>query len=199
MSEFIYLLRHAAPPEQARNRYWGKRDPGTDAANLATVAAHAGLIPDASAKVVSSPLERCVRTADVLAKTIGISVETDPELEEIDFGLFDGLTFAEVSQKFPEQADAWARQGDRYAFPDGESIHDFFHRTTAAWKKWRDADERSVVLVTHAGVIACWMCLFLGLPLARRFSFAPSYAALTAFRRKKDGSGWNLQFFNNRE
>lgn len=199
MADVVYLLRHAAPPEPARGRYWGAGDPGVDPASLASAADLAGLIRHVPVHCVSSPLARARLTAETLAEQLAAPVNIDDELAEVDFGILDGMNFTEISRDYPDEADAWARLGDHYHFPEGEAVQMFFHRITGAWKHWRDAPHPSVLAVSHAGVLACWMCLFLGLPLSKRFAFRPDYAALTAFVRKKDGSGWNLAFFNNRK
>lgn len=199
MADVVYLLRHAAPPEEARGRYWGAGDPGVDPASLAGAADLAGLIRHAPIHCVSSPLVRARLTAEALAKQLAMAVNYDGELAEVDFGKLDGMNFDEIRRDYPEEADAWARLGDHYHFPGGEAVQMFFRRIAGSWKRWRDATQSSVLVVSHAGVIACWMCLFLGLPLSKRFAFRPEYASLTAFVRKKDGSGWNLAFFNNRK
>ncbi len=197
MTEVVYLVRHAAPPGELRGRYWGRADPGLDPASLAAAGTLAELAWKKPVRLFASPLRRAFATAEAVSGPLGLPVETDPALAEVDFGTFDGMDFAEVNRLFPDEADKWAREGDHYAFPDGEAVQDFFHRVTAAWKHYRDLPEPAIMVVTHGGVISAWACLFLGLPLAKRFIFPPAYAALTAFMRRADGSGWNMAFFNN--
>ena len=198
MADMLYLVRHAAPPVNSRNRFWGKADPGVDAADLSGVSALVALFPRKPDVVVSSPVRRAFATAEVLAGAMDMAVATDPQLAEVDFGLFDGLNFTEAAARYPAEAERWSEFGDQYVFPEGESTADFLVRADQAWRRWIDCREEEALIVSHAGVLSVWMCLFLGLPPERRFLFRPAYSSLTAFRRKRDGSGWDLAFFNNR-
>lgn len=197
MADLVYLVRHAAPPEDKRNRFWGRADPGVAVESLGQAAFLAPLVWESPARLFVSPLSRAVLTAGQLTGPLGLGAEPLDLLAEVDFGDFDGLTFSEIETKYPEQVDEWAKRHDQFAFPGGESIPDFLARAEQAWRFCVEAPERAVMAVTHAGIIAAWVCLFLQLPWTPRFAFRPAYSALTAFIRKKDESGWEMAFFNN--
>ncbi len=198
MADVVYLLRHAAPPEANRNRFWGRGDPGVDESSLADVQTLPQLAWHAPALVLSSPLSRAVRTASPFAAAFDLDVVINDDLAEADFGSFDGLTYFEIEQRFPDDASRWMAQGDAFAFPGGESVAAFLRRAEEAWRRITDLPEPAVAVVSHGGVIACWLCLFLGLDFSQRFAFRPGYAALSGFLRKRDGSGWEMAFFNNK-
>lgn len=198
MADVIYLVRHAAPPEAGRGRFWGRRDPGVDAAGLAGVASLAQLPWAKVDRLLSSPLARTMATAEPLAQALGLSVETAEDLAEADFGRFDGMTYAEIEARYPDEARRWMEAGDAFAFPEGETVPGFLARAERAWERVTALPETSVLAVTHGGIISAWTCLFLRMDFAHRFAFRPAYAALTAFFRKRDGSGWEMAFFNNK-
>lgn len=198
MADVVYLVRHAAPPPDQRGRFWGRNDPGVDAHNLDEVPSLSGLAWERPLRLLSSPLRRTALTAERLAKPLGLRVEYVPELAEADFGDFDGLTFAEIEKLHPLPVREWCAQGDGFAFPGGESVPRFLERARRSWEHCADLPEKAVLAVTHGGIIATWCCLFLRMAFDHRFAFRPEYAALTAFIRKKDGSGWELAFFNNK-
>lgn len=198
MADTIYLVRHAAPPPERRGRYWGRGDPGVDAESLAGVPPLAGLVLDRPARLLSSPLRRAAATAERLSGPLGLDIEEWPDLAEADFGTFDGLTFAEIERLRPDEAARWADSGDAYSFPDGESVAGFLRRVESVWLRLIGLPEPAALAATHGGVIASMCCLFLGIAPERRFVFRPEYAALTAFARKKSGSGWEMLFFNNK-
>lgn len=198
MADIVYLVRHAAPPLDRQGRYWGRGDPGVDPASLDEAASIAALAWEPPRRLLSSPLRRTAATADRLSERLGLPVEIAPELVEADFGDFDGLTFSEIESLHPIPAREWSQKGDAFSFPRGESVQHFLDRAAHAWERCCGLPESAVMAVTHGGIIACWCCLFLRMSFEHRFAFRPEYAALTAFIRKKDGSGWELAFFNNR-
>lgn len=91
--------------------------------------------------VVTSPMARTKQTAEAIAARIGASVEVIEELREISFGEWDGLTIAEVKQRFGAGFEAWQGSWD-YAPPGGESLADFDARIKIA---------KSLILERHAG------------------------------------------------
>lgn len=197
MADVVYMLRHAAPPVDRRGRYWGRADPGVDQEALRKISAVAPLFWNKPMRLLVSPLERAAATAGELAGPLGIEPEIVPDLAESDFGDFDGLTFSEIEKLYPDKAREWGGMLDAFAFPGGESIAEFFARAERAWRFCTELPEESVAAVTHGGVIMAWVCFFLRLPLSDRFSFRPAHGTLSAFVRKKDGTGWEMTFFNN--
>ncbi|MCC8167659.1 MAG: histidine phosphatase family protein [Planctomycetes bacterium] len=197
MADIVYMVRHAAPPVGRRDRYWGRADPGVDADSLAGTAALLPMFWEKPSVIFTSPLRRAAATADAIAGHFNLEPTVEPELAETDFGDFDGLSWDEISTRHSDAAAAWAREGDAFHFPNGESVPDFLDRADRVWQRITSAEDKTVLAVSHGGIIAAWCCLFLRMPLEHRFSFRPAYAALTAFIRKKDGSGWEMTFFNN--
>lgn len=198
MAEAIYLVRHAAPPMEARGRYWGKRDPGLDPRSLASAASLGDLIDRTPDRIVSSPLERARLTAGEVAGRLGRGFDTSPDLEEIDFGEFDGLNYREIQARHPEAARKWAERPDGFVFPRGCGVREFDERAKAAWERYAQAEEKTLLIVTHGGIVSTWACLFLGLDTANRFIFRPDYAALTLFVRRPGGEFWELSLFNDK-
>ena len=149
-------------------------------------------------RIVASPLGRARLTAEKMADALGLPFSVAEDLAEIDFGKFDGMTYAEIARLYPAAAKSWADDPGAFTFPDGESVPAFDARTVASWAKYADADEEALLIVTHGGVISSWTCLFLGLPLEKRHHFRPDYAAVSLFLRHKDGASWEMACFNNK-
>ncbi|WP_174526929.1 histidine phosphatase family protein, partial [Micromonospora maritima] len=119
----------------------------------ATAARVAELAPSVAA-VVSSPLSRCVATAEAVADRVGDPpVRTDDDLIECDFGIWEGRTFAEVRQGWPGELDAWLAS-TRVAPPQGESFTAVAERTGRAVDRLRSAyPGETVVVVSHVSPI----------------------------------------------
>lgn len=115
------------------------------------------------AAVISSPMERTVETAKILAGDDGTNVEVDSRFHELDFGVWEGKTFAELMDH-----PLWAEYNQYRSIhrpPGGEALVDVQGR---AWKGIYSLFERfgesTVLVVTHADVIRSILMLALGMP-----------------------------------
>jgi probable phosphoglycerate mutase len=120
----LILVRHGETELTAQRRYSGRGDVPLSgrgrAQSQATATRVAGLGPIAG--VVTSPLQRCVGLAERIAAAAGgVPLQVEPDLIECDFGEWEGLTFADVRKRWPDQLDAWLGSPST-APPGGESF-----------------------------------------------------------------------------
>lgn len=123
-----------------------------------------------------SPARRCLETAAALS---GIHCEPDSDLREIDFGRWEGLTFAQIAERDPELVDSWAAFDPGFGFPGGESVAQFHERVGRAFQRVCSAPENCILWVTHGGVITATICRALGLERRQHILFRIPYASLT--------------------
>ena len=133
-----------------QGRYSGRGDvPLTDEGQAQAMAAGgrvAGIARDVAA-VVTSPLSRCVRTAEMIAAELGgVDVTVLDDLIECDFGEWEGLTFAEVQARWPAEMTKWLGS-PKVAPPGGESFEAVAKRARAAVATVLRAYPSSVVVV----------------------------------------------------
>jgi broad specificity phosphatase PhoE len=136
----IYLIRHARP--LLAGVMLGRTDPPLERYDHAPLA-----LPVDT--VFSSPLRRARQTAELLFPGRGIRIV--PELAEISFGDWDGLSWPEIETRWPEQARAKREDWFGIAAPGGESWSEFEERVAVAWRNILAADAPSAV-VAHLGV-----------------------------------------------
>src|SRR5882724_5511469 len=130
-----------------QKRYAGLTDaPLTDAGIRQAVAAAKRLAPAGIDAIVASPLQRTVRTAEEVVAVTGIPVLTDDGLRETDFGAWEGLTFAEVRERWRSEVTTWLAD-PTVAPPGGESFAQVSERVTAALHRVLDRGERQTVLI----------------------------------------------------
>jgi broad specificity phosphatase PhoE len=153
----IVLVRHAATTWSGR-RYCGVSDPPLSGHGRAAAARLGrelapGLAP--ATRIVSSPSERAVATADAIADA-GVDLGVDPGVviderwREADVGIAEGRTFEELQAVAPELADALARGELAIDWPGGETHASLAARVAEAWRDLVAAG-RPAVVVTHAG------------------------------------------------
>jgi len=107
--------------------------------------------------VYTSDLSRTRETARALALDRGMSMTEDPALRERCFGTFEGLTFAEIEQRWPEQSERWRRRDPGFGPEGGESLQAFHLRcVAAAWRLAAAHPGQTIALVAHGGVLDCW-------------------------------------------
>ncbi len=153
----LILVRHGETALTKQGRYSGRGDvPLSDEGQAQAMAAGgrvAGLARDVAA-VVTSPLSRCVRTAEIIAAELGgADVTVVDDLIECDFGEWEGMTFAEVQERWPAEMDAWL-DSTSVAPPGGESFETVARRTRSALATvLRAYPGQIVVLVSHVSPI----------------------------------------------
>ncbi|WP_399128197.1 histidine phosphatase family protein [Actinacidiphila sp. ITFR-21] len=185
------LLRHGETVLTGQRRFSGSggSDPALSergrwqAARAADALAARG---DISA-VVSSPLRRCQETAAASAELLGLDVSLDAGLRETDFGIWDGLTSAEVRARFPDEMAGWLASPTA-APPGGESFGAVSERVALARDGLLAAHAgRTVLLVSHVTPIKTLVRLALGAPDEALFRMHLDPAALSAVAYFGDG------------
>ena len=102
----------------------------------------------------ASDLKRARETAAAVARYFGVPLECRPGLREMSFGQWEGLSWTEVEQKFPDEARNWLGQFPSGIVPGGESFAEFKGRISRELEFIASKNGgRYVAVVTHAGVI----------------------------------------------
>ena len=193
----LYLVRHGSTVHSKAGRFSGHNDLDLDApgqAQAAALAHRAAGFGDIAA-VISSPILRARQTATPIAAALGLQVDLDEDLAELNFGEWDGMTFAQVRQDSPEHLTRWYASAD-VAPPGGESVAalDARVRRAVASVQARHADQR-VVLVTHVTPIKSIVRDVLHAPLESIYRMHLDTASVSIVDLFADG-GASLRLFN---
>jgi ribonuclease H / adenosylcobalamin/alpha-ribazole phosphatase len=182
------LLRHGQTPASVQKRYAGVSDlPLTDVGIRQAAAAGKRLKSAGIGVIVTSPLLRAARTAAEVAAATGAPVLTDDGLRETDFGAWDGLTFAEVAERWPAEMTAWLAD-PAVAPPGGESLAEVTARATEALHRVLDGrDRQTVLIVSHVTPIKALVAAALLAPPAALYRMHLDVAALCQIDWYADG------------
>jgi alpha-ribazole phosphatase len=143
----LTLLRHTTP-DVVPGTCYGRTD--LDVADSFPEEAKAVLskLPKVD-RIVSSPLQRCRRLADYVGQSLGLSVEVEPRLTEMDFGSWEGTLWSDIPR---DGLDAWAADFLHAKPHGGESVAELSERVRATLSDWFDPSQRTL-LVVHSGVV----------------------------------------------
>ncbi|MFF4447820.1 bifunctional RNase H/acid phosphatase [Streptomyces sp. NPDC001502] len=189
----LVLLRHGETALTPQKRFSGSggSDPELSPAGRRQAAAVAEALAARGTiqTVISSPLLRCRETAQAVADRLGLTVTVEEGLREVDFGAWEGLTFAEVQQRFPDDLQAWLDSPKAAPTGGGESFMSATRRISATRDRLLSAHAgRTVLLVTHVTPVKILVRLALGAPPEALFRMELSAASLSAVAYYADGN-----------
>jgi alpha-ribazole phosphatase len=148
----VLFIRHAETA--MAGRFCGHSDPDLSAQGQAQLARLAEVLSSETiAGVYSSDLRRARSTAQAIAAGRNVPLTLSPALREIDFGRWDGLTWAEIEQMDPAYARRWVDGYPHVPAPAGENFRNFETRVLAEVKDLILRDAEPIAVVTHAGVL----------------------------------------------
>jgi broad specificity phosphatase PhoE/ribonuclease HI len=186
------LLRHGQTAHSVDRRFSGRNDlplTGTGAAQAEAAGARlaAAHRPGDVAAVLTSPLPRARATAQVVARALGLDPVVEDGLVETDFGAWEGLTFAEARERWPEELAAWLASPD-VAPPRGETFAEVARRVRRARDRTLAAyPGRTVVLVSHVTPIKTLLRLALDAPPSALYRMHLDLASLSTVDWFPDG------------
>jgi broad specificity phosphatase PhoE len=193
----LVLTRHGLTPRSLPEQHLGQRidielsDAGRAQAEALARRVH-GI---AFERVIASPLRRAQETAHIVAAGLGapIDLETDARLAEMDYGAWEGLTYAQIDERDAARRRAWEVDPASIRCPDGESANDVADRarsflidllaTHADAHEQAEADAPPVLAVAHSSFNRILVCVALDLPIREfRLRFQQGQVNLTALR-----------------
>ena len=195
MSGRVILVRHGQTPASVERRFAGSSDVELTQEGHAQARMLASRLSKVSVdELVVSPLVRCRQTAAPIAEALGVEPVTVDALRECDFGAWEGLTSAEVREAYPDHFDRWI--GDESVQPpDGESWAEVYERCDAWWDEVTAAAEgRTVLAVTHGGVVLTVLRRALGAPYVALIAFEIDPCSVTMVSSR--GRLWRVRLVN---
>ncbi|MGZ3618545.1 MAG: histidine phosphatase family protein [Ktedonobacteraceae bacterium] len=169
----LYLIRHSETLANREYRYIGTRDdPLSDLGETQALQLAEALSGLPIAAVYSSPLQRTYQTALPIAARHNLEVQKVDDLRECNFGLWEGMSRAEVLVRSPEDRQRYHgwEHNTSIAPPGGESFQALQQRVVTAVERLAQAHpDQSIALVSHVGPIKVLLGAALGAPLASAF------------------------------
>lgn len=150
----IIFVRHGQTEWNVLGRYQGQTDIALSPLGIEQAEKLAAHFPvDKVEAVYSSDLVRAMTTARCVADSFGLTVEPRPELRELNFGDWEGLTYDEIVAKWPDALNNFFQHPDVLEIPHGESFPKLRERALDAVEKIVACHPNQTVAVFAHGAI----------------------------------------------
>ncbi len=175
----LFLVRHGVTAQNQQRRYCGVGDVGLSEQGTHQAQFVGQLLGEKNiSSIYTSPLKRCLETANSIAQSHDICPEPLAGLSEINFGLWEGLTFGDIQKAYPDQLQEWFEKPDDFTFPEGESIYDFRKRVLLSLDNVFTV-QGNCLIVAHGGSLKIIICHLCGWGMESLHSFELEPASLT--------------------
>jgi alpha-ribazole phosphatase len=176
----LYLVRHGQVADGHTHRYHGHNDIALSpqgVRQLETLAEQLRPVPLAG--VYASNLTRALKGAEIICRGREFAPQVIPEFQEVHFGAWEGLSFTEIAERYPQELQARFRDLPNFRIPGGESLLDVRDRALPRLDELiQRHDRQSFLIVAHAGVNRVILSEALGLPLEHLFRLDQNYGCL---------------------
>jgi len=169
----LILVRHGHADASGEGRYWGQTDVLlTELGREQVKKLRRRLGTENIDAVYSSELKRCTETAETIIAGRGLDLTRCAELNEVNFGKLEGLSYVEIRQQYPELSKLWENWDPGLSFPEGESYEQFAARVGTFTKRLTGhSDDDTVLVVGHGGVFKLLLCYLAGLGIEHWWKF----------------------------
>ena len=185
----LVLVRHGVTAHTVEKRFSGglaSANPGLSDEGRAQIRATGEWLSPLAERidaVVSSPVRRTLESAEILGELLDKPVAVEPGFAEMEFGAWDGLTFAEVADRHQADLDSWLGSLD-VAAGGGESFRQVEERVLAGLQRLLDEHPgRTVVVVSHVTPIKTLVAHAVDAPLESvfRMELSPASVSVVSF------------------
>lgn len=151
----LYLLRHCETDLNLQKVYYGRIDCPLNEQGILQAEVLRESFKDIELDVViSSPLQRCTQTVDILLERQNKKILLEPDILELDFGLWEGLHYKEISKKYPKEWQSWVSDWKNAHPPKGESFTQMYTRVSRALGRiLKEYQGKNIGIVTHKGCL----------------------------------------------
>jgi alpha-ribazole phosphatase/probable phosphoglycerate mutase len=176
----MYLIRHGRVIHFLAGAYNGHNDVDLSDVGVRQMEAVAERLRyEPVTGVYCSDLIRTGKGAEIIGRDHNIVPIADADFREMNFGLWEGLTFTEISEQFPDELRKWNESWIDHAPPGGENLADLKERVLPAVRRIVACHHgRVIVLVAHGGVNRVILADAMSISLKDIYSMEQNYGCI---------------------
>jgi len=197
MDRKIFLVRHGQIDYGNEKRYIGITDLPLSNAGIGQATRLKEYFSDIDIeKVFTSPLKRCMQTAEILLEGSRISREVIDELQEINMGEWENRTIDYIKDHFREMYEKRGANIDTFIPPGGESFKQLQKRVMPAFESIVENNAGNILIISHAGVNRVILSQLLDFPLQDIFKISQPYGCINQLSWDTACPGWQWKQSN---
>lgn len=135
--------------------------------------------------IYSSPLVRAMQTANIIANE-NYSVLIKNDFTEYNIGKWDGMSFADIKEKYPKEYKERGENLENYIVEGGESMAMCRERALPEFFNTVSQSEGNIIIVSHAGVNRIILSSMLGISVKESFSYKHDYGSVNVLLYDKE-------------
>ena len=158
----VYLVRHGQTLWNQERRTQGQIDISLSENGINQAELLSDRLADISFdSIYASDLKRAFQTAEIIAEKHGLKVVPIKEFREINMGVWQGLTWEEIEEKYPDAARVWREKPSLANIPECEGIYNAAERVLKAFRALTEKHKHDnrILIVSHGLVIGVLFCL----------------------------------------
>ena len=181
----LFFIRHAET--DFAGRFCGHSNPPVNERGLRQIQGLLETLRTESIDAIyASDLSRSITTADAIGRLFGLSPVRIPELREIGFGEWEGLSWPEIESRDRDYARRWSEAYPNLPAPGGETFEAFQSRVLIQVKHLiAPASQRCAAVITHAGVMRIVLRSLCGLDEQEAWERTKAYCGFFRYRSGK--------------
>ena len=187
----IIFIRHGETDLNKARLYFGHMEPPLNETGRSQLENTRRLLLEREGNidaVFSSDLKRCTESMDILEIDKNIEKKLEKDLREINFGVFEGKTYEEIKEEFPEEVENMQKDWKNFKSKKGESLQEVMERTVRRLDEIISSyKDKKIVIVAHAGVIQTLVSYYLSGNLDNYWKFKINNGSLTKMIVTADG------------
>lgn len=167
MTTKLILVRHGETDWNLNRRFQGISDiPLNEHGRVQAGYAREALKDVHLDAVYSSPLKRARETAEIICQEHSVPITTAPGLREQNVGVWEGLGYPEITERWPRKIEQWKNCPGQLTIPEGERMAEVQERAVATFWKIADAHPgETVLLASHMVCLSTILDYFSGVDL----------------------------------
>ncbi len=150
----LYLIRHGQTDWNVAGKIQGSTDiPLNDMGRRQAACLARGMEKRPVEKVFTSTLSRAYETGLAIGKSQNVPVERLEGLEEVGYGVWEGMTMEEIQEQYPKELELWYNSPVDVAPPEGESQVQVYDRCGRALETILAKARGDVAIVSHGATV----------------------------------------------
>jgi len=183
----IMLIRHGETEWNVEEIFRGRADVELNETGIRQAESLARYLEEVPIdSIYSSPLKRALKTAEKVAEPHSIKIISAPELIDLDYGEWQGLSHKIVKERYPELYDEWLKNPHQVRMPKGESLDNVRRRSISLIDQVIAKREGTIALVSHRVVHKVIICALLGLDNSYFWNIRLDTCGITTFVYEKN-------------